>query len=255
MRIVALYKIWRGNEFLIPSIHSIYNHVQKIVFVSSDLSWLGEQGNNTLETVKKWKQDSDRMDKIDILHYNTMSQHDQYQCGFDHINKNYSDCDWIQLIDSDEVWTEAAWFHSIKFMESTNKFNALHCVMVSYIKKINYTIEGNEVQPVVFVKPAKCNIGVRSCSVEPYAVIPDAVVHHFALVRKTPEEVFHKIKTNVAGEEVNTKLVNLDVWKKEVWDELPKGKCYHYFKGCDSTWLRFKEVAIESVPYTCRGII
>lgn len=255
MKIVALYKIWRGKEFLIPSIKSIYNHVDKIVFVSSDLSWSGQLGNNTLEVVEKWKSDSDHMGKIDIIKYNTTDQKKQYDTGFAHIRAKYPNCDLVQLIDSDEVWTEEAWSRSMSHIEDSDGIYAWRCAMRTYIKSIRFTIIGNEVNPVVFVKPDKGNVGVRSYNVEPYRIMGDVLVHHFALVRKDEDEVLGKIKNNVVGEEKGIALVDMAKWKKEVWDDLPNGKCYHYFQGCTDTWQKFEEVNIDSVPYTCRGIV
>ena len=84
MTIVALYKTFRGKEFLVPSIQSIYNHCDYLVFVSSEIGWDGEAGNNTLEVVSAFP---DPLNKIRIIKHDTTSQKEQYSKGMEYIKK------------------------------------------------------------------------------------------------------------------------------------------------------------------------
>ena len=64
MKIVALYKTFSGNEFIEDSLNSIYNYVEKIVCVNSNISWSNSVGNTVHSKVMDWKNKYDIENKI-----------------------------------------------------------------------------------------------------------------------------------------------------------------------------------------------
>jgi hypothetical protein len=254
MRITALYKIWRGKEFLIPSIKSIYNHVDKIVFVSSDIGWNGNTGNNTFEVVEKYKNENDSYNKIEIIVFDTPSQEEQYDIGMKYIEKNV-ECDWVLLIDSDEVWDEIAWSNAKDWIfDKSKSINGFRCYMHTYIKDVKYRVsdEGHtQVAPVVFIRKSVGMLGIRGNATPGLSLMNNVFVHHFALVRDTIDEVFLKMRTSIVGDKHPYQLVDLDKWKREVWDNIP-GVAYHYYEMCSGVWNRTIEINNNELPIHVR---
>lgn len=255
MKIVSLYKIWRGDEFLIPSIESNYRHVYKMVFVSSDISWSGEHGNNTKEVVLQWKSKNDFLNKIVVIDMDTTRQDIQYNFGIDYINREIPECDWIQVVDSDEVWDDIAWEKSMDYLFfGAHNVNAVNCSMYTYVKKQFYRVIGNgEVCPVVFVRPFVGYQGTRFSLVRPLGSI-SCRVHHFALVRRDINEIVVKLKNSIIGDNDSSRLCDVDMWIKNVWDNIPIGNVYHYIKGCENIWQGITVVKPECIPFSCVGI-
>jgi len=102
--IVALYKTFSGEDFVASSIESIYDSCYKIVFVHSRYSWTGEEGNTVAPVVEAWKAKNDKSNKIVNLYTDINQQNEQYDFGFNYIKKHFHECDFLMLIDTDEVW-------------------------------------------------------------------------------------------------------------------------------------------------------
>lgn len=251
MNITALYKVFRGREFFEASLKSIYNHVDKIVIVSSEISWTGETGNNTREVAETFP---DPLKKIFILKHDTKDQLDQYRVGMQHIKLMHG-CDWVLLIDSDEVWDEASWEIATETLwNSTREINGYSASMHTYIKEVKFRVDDSknlQVRPMVFIRPSVSNFGIRGNGVTPWRYIPGIYIHHFALVRDSVEEVFAKFRTSQIGDKHQPGIVDLDKWKAEVWDKIP-GPAYHYYRGCEQIWEKTIEVTNEDLPVTVR---
>ena len=61
--ICALVKTFRGEEFVKPMIYSIFDFVEKIVFVNSETSWIGGKGNTCKKEIKEMQEHIDRTNK------------------------------------------------------------------------------------------------------------------------------------------------------------------------------------------------
>lgn len=239
MKIISLYKIWRGKELLTESIESNYHHVDGMVFVSSEISWTGKKGNNTREVVSQWKEKYDYANKIHIVDFNTIDQKEQYVEGVRTVRQKFPDHDWIQVVDSDEVWNEEAWVKSIgHFHNEGGLWPAFRCAMITYMKTRNIIIEGKDcVKPIAFVKAGFDYINCRFSNVRSL-FMNDVIIDHYGLVRDSWQEIYDKIHNCQVGDGV-TRLVDMNRWKKEVWDKAPDGECYHYYVGCENLWTGF----------------
>ena len=87
LKIVALCKTFRGEEFVEAMIESIYNEVEAIVFVNSNISWVGERGNTVKQAVESWRLKNDVAGKIFQIDFDSINQIDQYEFGFNCIKR------------------------------------------------------------------------------------------------------------------------------------------------------------------------
>jgi glycosyltransferase involved in cell wall biosynthesis len=225
-----------------------------MIFVSSDISWSGKPGNDTLSVVLDWKKKNDWMNKIHVIDISTRSQAEQYTVGMDYIRKNIPCCDWVQLVDSDEVWTESVWENAMDVLFNSQCLNSISANMDTYIKSQFYRIVGaGEVTPVVFVRSSMDYQGIRYNTVIPRAHIINPIFH-FAMVRRSFEDIAEKIANSIIGDKDEYSSVNIDEWKRNVWDTLPSGSISHYIKGCENIWQGVVVVRPEQIPASCANI-
>lgn len=249
MRIVALYKTFRGEEFVTASLQSIYNSVDKIVMVHSNISWTGQIGNTVLPEVIKWKKEADVFDKIVNLTIDTesISQEEQYKIGFRFITDNIK-YDYIMLIDTDEVWEQKDLEKAFTFIKKHPEYNSFSVSMRTYIKSPFYRLTNIEpCKPVVFIKKGGEGIqGVRGNGIKPRILIPDTFFHHFAYVRKDDKSVFEKIISSTFAD--GLELVDLKKWKVEKWRKMPKSTNFHTSKGYESYLEGLEVISFTELP-------
>lgn len=251
--IVALYKTWRGNEFVVPSIESIYPYVDKILFVHSDVSWQGEEGNDVAPVVEEWHRRNDAFGKIVWKTGEWRDQQSQYDYGIDMIQKVWSP-DFILLIDTDEVWAAKDIKALLGYARTDSRFKAYACRMFTYIKEPTYRIWPQEpCRPVVLVRgDIERLAGVRGNTTWPRCNLDNIHMHHFSYVRRTWEDVRTKIVTSHIGDKLRHR--DLDLWKKEVWDNLPNVRNFHTTVGFEHCWQNVVKVDKNELPSAMKGI-
>lgn len=247
LKTVALYKAFSGNEFVKASIASIYSHVDKIVFIHSDVSWLGETGNDVMLPVEIWKAEHDSEDKIVQEIGTYRSQEEQYARGLDLIKTHYP-CDYILIIDTDEVWEDEPLSTLLSYVAMDQNVDAVRCRMHTYIKDVHYRITPPEpCTPVVLVKSdIKEFAGVRGNNIQPSATLETVFFHHFTLIRRNEEDIFKKIIASNKGD--GMEHVNIDKWREEVWDKIPDVKNFHMTKGYEHCWQQLVTVTDNELP-------
>lgn len=274
MKITALCKTFRGEEFIEAMIRSIYDYVDHIVFVNSDLAWdhklLGKSrndktGNTCKAVIERIKLLIDRYRrKIITLNYNTTSQFDQCTHGFEYI-KNNLDCDFVMLIDTDEVWDDYNLSQAINYLKEKNDHEAIYRArLFTYIKKINYRVDPEEVMcPTIFVSTTRKDLGKnhRGCHLKPMYKMTTKennpiFFHHFVYVRNSVERVLEKIKSS-NGYENNT-VCDLGQWEKEVWNKIPDQLSGQWANGFHPAiqfkkhWGSVKEIQENQLPNVFR---
>lgn len=255
MKIIALYKIFRGHEFFRQSLESIYKWVDGIVAVSSNIGWDGSTGNNTLNIIQEYP---DPLKKITVLEYDSREQNNQYAEGLRYIQKIYGKDVWILLVDSDEVWDDKSWLAALPQIQSTPVYiSAYIAKMHTYIKSPLYRVaddKGLQVKPRVFVRADVSGINTRGASIGPARMLDGVCIHHFALVRDSLDEIFQKMTTSRIGDGHRPPLVNLEKWKKETWDRIP-GPAAHYYAGCERVWERTIRIESSELPLSIQKLL
>ena len=69
MKMIALMKIWGGEEWLLPCVQSIYDFNYKIILLTSDISWIGGRENPSIPEIERIIKEFDPEKKI--IHLNS----------------------------------------------------------------------------------------------------------------------------------------------------------------------------------------
>jgi len=249
MKIVALYKTFSGNEFVEASIQSIYRFCHKIVFVHSDTSWSGEKGNDVAPVVENWKKINDGQNRITNLYTSLNTQDAQYDYGFDYIKRNYP-CNWILLIDTDEIWDDDELRKVLFRIYDDDLHNAVSIRLHTYIKSVFYKVHPPEwCKPTVFVRASESKIkGPRGINNGPKIHFDDVFAHHFTYVRRTEEAVMKKITTSFIGDGPGTHCVDMKDWIENKWNKLPFATNFHTTRTCETSWKSIKACLPQDLP-------
>lgn len=250
---IALCKVWRGKEFAIPALEALYHHVEKIVFVHSDISWCGEMGNDVKPIVEAWAKSHDNENKIINLDFNSQDQLKQYNFGLEYINKNF-DNDLCLFFDTDEVWEAADLQNLLKFAAENPEANCYCCPMHTYIKSPFYRISPPEpVNPIVLYRLKSNSFqGHRGCATRGRAKVPHVKFHHFTYVREDWNALLQKMENIYKVEADAYGHIDFDVWKKEKWDKLPHATDFHTAKGYEHFWKGVQVVELKELPVSVR---
>ena len=243
MKIVALYKTWRGEEFAKESVLSIYPFVENIVFVHSEISWDGHVGNTALSEIKKLP---DFQGKFVHLRCDG-GQQQQYKIGLEYIQNNLKP-DYIMLVDLDEVWGDDSIRYALNVLENNLKtsIQAFTCKMNTYLKHPLYKVDPTEpCTPTVFVRSNVKEIaGVRGNKIKPSLEI-DCKFHHFTGVRRNLSDLIDKIKLSNKADGSNP--VCCDSWTKK-WNNILSETDLHWTKGREACWKRVVKVSADFLP-------
>lgn len=254
MKIIAAVKTWRGECFAIPSLESIYDHVDKIVYLHSAISWSGEPGNTVAPEIAKWKAENDKANKIDINTLDTQDQTLQYTTIFDHINKNYEH-DYKMLVDTDEVHDDENLTRAMGYLENGMKRNdamAFACRMITHIKSPFYQIEPLDACcPTLFVRNTAAYAPVRCSGVSPKIMMNDVLFHHFSGVRRNLHLVWEKHAVSSMVE--NEPILDKKEWVEKSWNILPFARGFHPNTNYRHTWQSIRVVGVEDLPKAARN--
>jgi 2-polyprenyl-3-methyl-5-hydroxy-6-metoxy-1,4-benzoquinol methylase len=245
MRIVAIYKTWDGGEFVDASLASIYDHVENIVMVHSELSWLGERGNTVKQAAVEWCNQFDKAGKIHHINVELTSQEEQYAAGLDFISKHRLG-DVVMVVDADEVW-EGQYIENARMQISDNpKYPAYRCNMHTYIKSPFYRVNPPYGSPMAFFRePNHLTLYPRGHKA-PAMQLSDVWMHHFTAVRETREAVERKIRQSCLADKSNEQIV--PDWMTKVYDRLPAGQNLHYFVRHQQKWLKVEKITEFELP-------
>jgi len=254
--VIALIKTFSGDDWVIPSVRSIYNHVKKIVFVHSEMSWRGELGNAVKPVVKEKIKPFDVANKIIEINCNTRSQDEQMQTGMKYIRDTFPEVERVMMIDTDEIWTDEGWENAKKQLRDQPKWiSGLCCRMQSYIKSPFYAISHlDPLTPMTFVPNSGFLSGDRGMKTRPCAVMEDVVMHHFGFVRRNFNLVLQKLINSHTVE--GQKHLPLDYWIGRVWnnlpDKYPKQEGLHPAIGFQNNWMGVKVISLNELPPVLR---
>ena len=249
MKLVALYKTFDGGEFVDASLSSIYNHVDQIVMVHSDISWLGERGNTVRPLALEWCSENDKKGKVRHLDCELKTQEEQYTLGLGYIAKNKIQFDAIMAVDADEVW-EGRDIENAKKQIHDKPFASYRSNMHTYLKTPFFRVDPPYGSPTVFFRePRYLAKSPRGCHA-PAKQLADVWMHHYTYVRETREDVERKLKQSCladGGEEIVTD------WMTTVYDKMPEGNNLHAFKRWTRVWSSIKKIWKPDMPEAMRN--
>jgi len=248
MKILAIYKTFRGDEFVIPSLESIYAICDKILFMHCDKSWTGKKGNTVKPIVDTWAKENDTEKKIISVTAKNCDQTATYLEAWKVAEK--IDHDWKLLIDTDEVYSKGD-IEKIGKTAETTKYDVLACGMHEYIKSPLFRIYPTPpLRPVVMVRNGVEYKSVR-CFLSPNKGQVDACFHHFTLVRRTLSEIVEKQSECCNIEGVNT--VEWEKWISQKWNALPKAKNLKPLDLFTTHWEGVKPINLSELPETMQN--
>ena len=174
--------------------------------------------------------------------------------GFEHIKRNYH-CDYIQIIDSDELWDSENYLKAISFLEQNPGLSAYRAQMYTYLKSPFYRVDPPEpLKPVCFINAKLPDMGnqPRGCALNPFVIMPDVWCHHFVFVRSSFNKVLEKLIQSHVSE--SQPYESMDKWVPECWNKLPDRNLdlfpggIHPAIGYASHWKAIKEVTLSDLP-------
>jgi hypothetical protein len=267
MKISALCKTFRGEEWIKAMTMAIYPYMDKIVFVNSEKSWSGRSGNTCKPEIDDMKLNSDPNNKIISLNCDTIDQFAQCMHGYRWIQNNLKS-DYVMLIDTDEIWDDHDLKVALDFIKNRHPgCESYRNSIFTYIKSPLYQVNPIEpLKPVTFVRGDLDNLGKepRCCDL-PYKLIIDEGIkegdnavyyHHYVYVRKKFNTVLEKIISSHVSE--GYEYQDMSVWIEEVWKEIPKlsghwKEGFHPCLGFKKNWLGIYEIKRADMPRVLRN--
>ncbi len=255
MNVVALYKCFRGDEFLLPSIASVYPFVDRIVMVHSDTGWDGSRGATVRQVVETDRRIDAFRDKIVNLTAEADDQDAQYRQGFKFIREMLC-ASHVLIVDTDEVWEAPDLQRLIAGVAMDGgRCEAYTCRMHTYIKRVNYRITPPEpLMPIVMVRADVPEFrGVRGNGLLPRCDLYDVRFHHYSYVRRTLADVLQKVESSHIGDRLSH--VDLDKWVAEKWNKLPDATNFHTTKTVEYFWKGVTQITDSEIPATVKQYV
>jgi len=248
MNIVALYKTWDGGEFVDASLASIYQHVQNIVMVHSEVSWLGERGNSVRSAAVAWCEQHDKAGKVHHIDVELTSQEAQYAAGIAFINQ-YKLGDVVMVVDADEVW-EGQYIENARKQIHDQPFAAYRSNMHTYLKTPFYQVDPPFGSPTTFLTDPNYLMESPRGGKAPALQLADVWMHHYTYVRRTRQDVERKIHQSALADKSGETVVG--GWMQDVYDRLPEGQHLHAFQRHRRVWQRVHKIWISELPPAMR---
>lgn len=249
MQIIALYKTWDGGEFVDASLASIYDHVEAIVMVHSDISWLGEYGNTVKPLALEWCNEHDKAGKVHHVDVSLTSQEAQYAAGLEYIHRHKLPYEAILAVDADEVW-EDQYLERAKRQMRNNPAPAYRSNMHTYLKTPFYRVHPPFGSPtVLFADPRWLIKSPRGCQA-PARQLDNVWMHHYTYVRATREAVERKLNQSCQADGGEMVVPN---WMTQVYDRMPFGTDLHGFVRWREVWKEIHKIWVDQMPAAMRS--
>ena len=247
-----------GENFVIPAIKSIYNHVERIVMVHGNCSWNGSVVENKVKLeVEKYFPNDPKFIHINLDLTNTQGNRSlvQYQAGKDIINTLGH---WTMVVDCDEIWDKTNLDKLFKGIPPAQDFgfDMIRTSIKTFIKDVRFNvIEAGK--PIVLLSPKVKCLGPRFSSNKYKSLIVDDIFfNHYSYVRNSDHEIFKKGWDSLTADGNNTNLAKewSDKWMKEVYHKMETHKdvMRHIHPGYPKAWSNLSILDYLDVPQVVR---
>lgn len=247
----ALIRTFNCNEFVIECIKSIYEYVDRIVFIHSDKGWDGSVGNTCHKKILDRFEDA--AGKLEHLVFDTSDQIKQFEAGIDWLESKNVPYDHLMIIDTDEVCDTGFWDAVMPELEknaASGEIRAFRVMWRAFVKSPFYEVISNPAYaPVAFVHRSAARdflCSIRGTGLNHAKTIENAYLLHFTAVRLSFHEVWAKIEASSLAERKET--VSKQEWLESVWNKLPNATDIHYVLAWKKTWKGVKEITIDQLP-------
>lgn len=238
IRVVAMYKLFFGEEWLSCSVNSIIEHVRWLCFVLSDRAWsdIGTQGDreSILATVSDLKMR--HPGRIFLLEGSWSNQLDHVRAGLDFARKCCPTATHMLYVDSDEVYPEGQLKRLFRYAtDSRCRGLALHVSWYTFFRSTNLRVDPLERYRPLALFPMQPNVRfTRFRTVNLRSVEVPVRIHHFSYVRMSDERIHQKLRSFASDEAV------LEGWYEKVWlNWHPAMRDFHPVKPRDYHALAF----------------
>jgi len=255
MRITARFKTFRGHEFAIAAIQSVYKHVDEIILICSETGWTGRQGNTVRPTVEAWVASGGDTDhKVHFVDTDGVTAEEQQTAAQKWMENRPQHPDYVMLIDTDEVWDEEMLARSVDILtRSRNHHDAYFCRCHTYMRSPMYRVTPMaQIRPTVFVRWGVALKGVRGVELPDRVELPTIHMHHFCSVRESLSEVMAKHRASCGAE--SQPMVAAEKWVADKWNSLPKGSDLLPLTNYAHDWAAVEVVTREQLPATVRNM-
>lgn len=245
-KIIAVCRVFYGDEWMELALSKIEPFVEKILIVKSSKTW-----NETNYEPDDISPILDRLQRLSnkyvLLEDDWGDQWQQQDKIWNLIRTNYSDFTHFFYIDSDEIYEESDLRRINKLIRSPKYFNrALRVNMYTYIKRVEYRVFPLESYKPIAIIPLLDYVrfneirSVEGCPIE----LAPVFMHHFSLVRKNEERIKQKLDNKGID---SFELV--DNWYERFFLNFsPKIKNFHTLKGHEHQWKEIEVVSEENLP-------
>ena len=253
LKVIALIKTFSGEEWLYPCLNSIYDYMTKIVMVHSLVSWTGIKADRVRPAAAQWKAEYDREGKLVEITVEEKDQWQQCDIGYQYIKKNFL-CDYVMLVDLDEIWEKEMLDRAFARMRADWRFSAYRCKMWTYIKYPLIKIwPPDPVDTTVFVlaKMPDLGMGFRGRYIEPSFLMRDVYFHHFNFVRRKMSDILDKFNVSHGSEGLLHE--SWQNWLK-IWKQLPHRQDFQPARGFEKNWRYTEIIGRQDLPESVRGM-
>lgn len=252
MGVTALYKTFDGEEWIAASLESIYDHVDHILLVHSDMDWCGRRAaNKVISAIDRWRQHHDTS-KLTELQVSTPEQMEQYQIGLNWLREHRPN-DAVLLIDSDEVWDETELLNLLGSLQAHPEGNVFRSTMRTYIRSPFFQLDPIEpIFPVSLIRDSQTFAGVRGMHTPGLSVKVPCHFHHFTAVREDEASIIEKVRRTGAGEKI--RCAHPQQWYRLKFLRLPHVTNFHYAVGYEANWKSVRIIDLNELPLAVRQL-
>ncbi len=228
MKFGVICPLYDDHEYLEVAIEPVKNHVDKILFLISDVPWEGEKSDNK-STIDKAKELCAVNDNCELIEGHWENEVDQRNFGLSHFFKE--GIDYAVTIDSDMVHHEPFFTNMLSYVKQYPQVSAFHMMWNTYWKKDYYKIYPREdYKPICIVKiknfifTEKLN-GITSVMRTPAGILQTKGNYNYMLIPETIGYCFHmsysrndayqkrKMETSPHKDEF------IENWYRDVWEK------------------------------------